>query len=139
MRKPLLAAFAALAATYLVSPVHGEQSQRTAPSTTTTSTAPASTEKAPATAHDDCAKKGRTASHRCPHGPAVKGSEHKQMGDHARATQSPGSSEPAAKPTPAAPAKSSANVTYVCPMHPEVTSDKKGRCPKCGMFLELKK
>lgn len=25
---------------------------------------------------------------------------------------------------------------YICPMHPEVTSDKKGRCPKCGMELE---
>lgn len=26
-------------------------------------------------------------------------------------------------------------MTYVCPMHPEVTSDKPGRCPKCGMKL----
>ncbi len=25
---------------------------------------------------------------------------------------------------------------YVCPMHPEVTSDKPGACPKCGMALE---
>ena len=25
---------------------------------------------------------------------------------------------------------------YVCPMHPEVTSDKPGECPKCGMTLE---
>lgn len=24
---------------------------------------------------------------------------------------------------------------YVCPMHPEVTSDKPGSCPKCGMAL----
>lgn len=24
---------------------------------------------------------------------------------------------------------------YVCPMHPEVTSDKPGTCPKCGMDL----
>lgn len=24
---------------------------------------------------------------------------------------------------------------YVCPMHPEVTSDKPGTCPKCGMAL----
>jgi hypothetical protein len=27
---------------------------------------------------------------------------------------------------------------YTCPMHPEVTSDKPGKCPKCGMTLELK-
>ncbi|EKD91466.1 MAG: hypothetical protein ACD_30C00005G0034 [uncultured bacterium] len=25
--------------------------------------------------------------------------------------------------------------TYICPMHPEVTSDNPGRCPKCGMKL----
>ena len=24
---------------------------------------------------------------------------------------------------------------YQCPMHPEVTSDKAGNCPKCGMKL----
>ncbi len=28
---------------------------------------------------------------------------------------------------------------YVCPMHPEVVSDKPGKCPKCGMDLELAK
>lgn len=27
--------------------------------------------------------------------------------------------------------------SYVCPMHPEVTSDKPGKCPKCGMDLVL--
>ncbi|MFQ6096435.1 MAG: heavy metal-binding domain-containing protein, partial [Armatimonadota bacterium] len=30
-------------------------------------------------------------------------------------------------------------VTYYCTMHPEVTSDKPGKCPKCGMNLEPKK
>ena len=29
---------------------------------------------------------------------------------------------------------------YTCPMHPEVRSDKPGKCPKCGMELvEIKK
>ena len=28
---------------------------------------------------------------------------------------------------------------YTCPMHPEVKSDKPGKCPKCGMNLEQKK
>jgi len=27
---------------------------------------------------------------------------------------------------------------YACPMHPEVISDKPGKCPKCGMNLEKK-
>jgi len=30
-------------------------------------------------------------------------------------------------------------VVYTCPMHPEVTSDKPGKCPKCGMILVKKK
>lgn len=29
--------------------------------------------------------------------------------------------------------------TYSCPMHPEVTSDKPGKCSKCGMDLNLSK
>jgi len=28
---------------------------------------------------------------------------------------------------------------YTCPMHPEVVSDKPGKCPKCNMDLELSK
>ncbi len=30
-------------------------------------------------------------------------------------------------------------ITYTCPMHPEVTSNKPGKCPKCGMALVEKK
>ena len=31
-------------------------------------------------------------------------------------------------------------MTYVCPMHPEITSTKAGAiCPKCGMALVAKK
>ncbi len=35
--------------------------------------------------------------------------------------------------------QNSAKVTYACPMHPEVTSDVAGKCPKCGMELVEKK
>jgi len=28
--------------------------------------------------------------------------------------------------------------TYTCPMHPEIVSDKPGKCPKCGMNLVAK-
>lgn len=31
-----------------------------------------------------------------------------------------------------------ANLPYVCPMHPDVQSDKPGKCPKCGMKLEMR-
>jgi len=37
--------------------------------------------------------------------------------------------DPAAMPAGTGP------VTYACPMHPEVTSEQPGRCPKCGMKL----
>ena len=36
-------------------------------------------------------------------------------------------------------AQSKAAPEYACPMHPEVTSKKRGRCPKCGMALRLVK
>ena len=32
-----------------------------------------------------------------------------------------------------------ATVVYTCSMHPEVISDKPGKCPKCGMDLIIKK
>jgi hypothetical protein len=31
------------------------------------------------------------------------------------------------------------SVSYTCPMHSDVTSDKAGKCPKCGMNLVAKK
>ena len=42
---------------------------------------------------------------------------------------------PAAAQTRTPRAKQSAQVTYSCPMHPEVTKKSKGKCPKCGMAL----
>ncbi len=31
------------------------------------------------------------------------------------------------------------DMSYSCPMHPDITSDKAGKCTKCGMELEKKK
>jgi hypothetical protein len=38
-------------------------------------------------------------------------------------------------PTPDAGASKPGATLYTCPMHPEVISDKPGKCPKCGMTL----
>jgi P-type Cu+ transporter len=38
---------------------------------------------------------------------------------------------------PAAAPQTPSDARYVCPMHPEVVSDRPGACPKCGMALEL--
>ena len=35
--------------------------------------------------------------------------------------------------------KTQAKVVYACPMHPDVTSTKRGKCPKCGMDLRRTK
>jgi len=32
-----------------------------------------------------------------------------------------------------------ARTVYTCPMHADVTSDKPGKCPKCGMTLVVRK
>jgi hypothetical protein len=37
------------------------------------------------------------------------------------------------------PAHDHADTTFVCPMHPDVTSTEPGRCGKCGMNLVPKK
>jgi hypothetical protein len=38
---------------------------------------------------------------------------------------------------PAAPVRAAAKAArYACPMHPEVTSSSRTKCPKCGLFLE---
>jgi hypothetical protein len=43
-----------------------------------------------------------------------------------------------ATPTPVS-AASPGTVVYTCSMHPEVQSDKPGKCPKCNMDLIIKK
>lgn len=50
-------------------------------------------------------------------------SGHEHMHHRTEANPSTKQKAPAVKPT------------YVCPMHPEVTSDHPGKCPKCGMTL----
>jgi uncharacterized paraquat-inducible protein A len=37
------------------------------------------------------------------------------------------------------PKQKAEKMKYTCPMHPEVTSDKPGKCSKCGMELKEKK
>ncbi len=39
----------------------------------------------------------------------------------------------------AAYSKKPASFHYVCPMHPDVTSPKPGKCPKCKMKLQKKR
>ncbi|MBI5366124.1 MAG: hypothetical protein HZA54_03730 [Planctomycetes bacterium] len=54
------------------------------------------------------------------------------------AAQGPGTAAPAAATVPAAAGPEAAPVerqAYYCPMHPQVTADKLGKCSICGMSL----
>jgi len=68
------------------------------------------------------------SSHTAGDGPRLTGAG---CATHANTTYANTSSSPAAI-SPAAPGK----VEYICPMDPEVVSDKPGACPICGMALE---
>ena len=46
-----------------------------------------------------------------------------------------GDTQAAAPVTAPGSSASAAATKYTCPMHPEVVSDKPGRCPKCKMDL----
>ena len=48
------------------------------------------------------------------------------------------STNPVADTTKTKKIKPVAKVQYTCTMHPEVISDKPGKCPKCGMTLVKK-
>lgn len=50
-----------------------------------------------------------------------------------------GSPSGSTTPTTSAATPAGVAVTYTCPMHPEILSDKPGKCPKCGMDLVVKK
>lgn len=43
---------------------------------------------------------------------------------------------PATSEKPAGEAAKEEKAAYACPMHPEITSDKPGKCSICGMNLE---
>jgi hypothetical protein len=68
-----------------------------------------------------------TAAPAEPAAPATAHGEHQHGGSAAP-------SDPGAKDQRAGDSDKKAT-TYTCPMHPEVVSDKPGRCPKCGMNL----
>ena len=64
-----------------------------------------------------------------------------KMQGHAMPSTAPSAAEmlepllSASRPAATAPA----DIQYTCTMHPEVISDKPGKCPKCGMKLVQKK
>lgn len=60
-------------------------------------------------------------------GEAFRGTSARPAASHVHSSGAASSATPAAE------------AMYSCPMHPEVTSDKPGTCPKCGMALVKKK
>jgi protein SCO1 len=67
-------------------------------------------------------------------GTPARAAQHDQHAGHAKPK-----AKPAAKKRAAPRAKKRAAANYVCPMHPEVTSARPGKCPKCNMNLTAAK
>ena len=65
--------------------------------------------------------------------PVSVGADHPANPDAAQAPLPPPSNTLAADEQPTT--AQSTHVVYTCPMHPDVTSDHPGECPKCGMTL----
>lgn len=59
-------------------------------------------------------------------------------GDPGGAHQQHGTSPKMPMQTPGTNPAARAKVVYTCPHHPEVVSDKPGKCPKCAMTLRAK-
>jgi len=60
----------------------------------------------------------------------------KFVADPGRYLAAGGSVVPKTKPKEPTPVPAGASTAYICPMDPEVRSDRPGACPKCGMALE---
>lgn len=92
-----------------------------------------------------------TAPQAAPSNPTMPAGEHQMDGHSNGQGHTPGAAATGTQPgtPPASPTAdphaghnmqdSPAKTVYECPMHPEVTSPKPGKCPKCGMNLTLKK
>lgn len=68
---------------------------------------------------------------------AAPASEHGAHGapEHEAPPPEHGAHAPEHRAHPPAAAPGDAAVTYTCPMHPDVVSDRPGQCPRCGMAL----
>ena len=79
--------------------------------------------------HSKCAMHGGTAADASAAGKDATAAKCPYAARHARTDGARGAGAPAKE----------AKAKFACPMHPEVSSDAKDRCPKCGMFLEQKR
>lgn len=69
----------------------------------------------------------------------IVGCKQSSGGDSMGSMKMGGDSSMGSSPAATMPATMPAAMNYTCTMHPEVVSDKPGKCPKCGMDLVAKK